>query len=484
MEENSKKVLMICTGGTIGMLPKDKNDSLSPLVPASWDRIKDNSPAFDQLSFEVDVDERLRPIDSSDMNPEYWISIAKKIRDDYEKYSGFVILHGTDTMTYTATALSFLLENLDKPVIITGSQLPLAKARNDAAQNLVTALMLAASADGLPTVPEVCILFNNTLLRGNRSRKISSSGFAGFQSPNYRPLAEIGEHIKIDTKIVRKDTAKGFFINEFLDPNVMVFDIFPGISPTILRNVFAIEGLKGVILRTYGTGNAPTNEDFLKEIEFAITKKNLAVVNITQCAQGMVEMGLYDASAQLSRIGVISGVDMTPEAALVKMMFLLGQGYDTTTVKEQMQKDLRGEQSVNVFNFIYERGGTKETVFKLATKQLAAGFVKEKIVTANIRFDAIAVKGGTGAEEKDLQATVFMNYPSADATTSVDIPQCLGVIEKKYDGQSTDYVLECTRKVRQVIDPSRPVQLTVVSRNGKDISWDGAFLSIYTDVDI
>lgn len=477
-EEKTKNVLMICTGGTIGMLHKDKNDPSSPLVPVSWEEIKEHISTLAQLPFGVQAAE-MELIDSSDMHPEYWIGIARNIRDKYKDYDGFVILHGTDTMSYTATALSFLLENLNKPVIVTGSQLPLAKARNDAAQNLVTALMLAASYETSNIIiPEVCILFNNLLIRGNRSRKISSSGFAGFDSPNYSPLAKIGEHIDINTKFLRKVPTEGFYINESLNSNVMIFDIFPGLSPEILRSVFAIKGLKGVVLRTYGAGNAPTNEDLLNEIEKAISRKEnpLAIVNITQCNQGMVEMGLYEASMKLSQIGVISGVDMTPEAALVKMMFLLGQGYNNEIVKEQMQKDHRGEQSVNVFNFIYEKGETKEGLNTLTTQQLAAGFVKDKIVKANIRFDKIK---NVINEKENLNLVVFMNYPSVKPDTSENLPQCLGIMKKIND--KTDFVLECTSKVSQIIDPGRPMQLTIVSQNG-DVSWEGIVFSIYTDV--
>jgi len=476
MTEKTKKVLMICTGGTIGMLPKDANDPASPLVPAKWEQIEEHSPALKELSFDVDTQE-MKLIDSSDMNPKYWIEIARKIRDNYDKYVGFVILHGTDTMSYTATALSFLLEHLSKPVIVTGSQLPLAQARNDAAQNLVTALKFAAS-DDVQTVPEVCILFNNVLLRGNRSRKVSSTGFAGFDSPNFRPLAKIGEHIVLDSNIIRKISTEGFFINEFLTEDVMMLDIFPGISPNMLRSVFSIKELKGVILRTYGTGNTPTDSNFLGEIDAAINKKKLAIVNITQCTQGKVEMGLYDASSGLLRIGVISGVDMTPEAALVKMMFLLGQGYDIGTVKDQMQKNLRGEQSYNVFNLIYEYGKTKDNCFSIKPQHLPAGFVKEQVETASIRFNGIKKINN----DKTLELAVFMNYPSASMDTSIDIPQCLGVIKKQFNEEKTDCTLQCTEKVRQVIsDPGRPVQLTVVSKNG-DIEWDNAALSIYTNV--
>ncbi|MDR0293653.1 MAG: asparaginase [Oscillospiraceae bacterium] len=334
-----KKVLMLCTGGTIGMLPNENG----ALAPASWQSIKRFCPAVTQLPFDVDTQE-MALIDSSDMHPGYWVGLAGKIRDEYANYDGFVILHGTDTMTYTATALSFMLENLDKPVIVTGSQLPLAQPRSDGAQNLVTALKIAAS-DGIDTVPEVCVLFHNKLLRGNRARKVSATGLSGFDSPNYGVLAEIGEPIKVNANLIRKPSKEGLVVHGSLNPNVMLLDIFPGISAAALRSVFDIQGLRGVVLRTYGSGNAPASGEFLNEIDYAVNRKGLVVVNITQCNQGAVETGLYEAGSHLPRLGVISGSDMTPEAALVKMMFLLGQGYDAAAVKERMQKDLRGEQS-------------------------------------------------------------------------------------------------------------------------------------------
>jgi len=472
---NRKSVLMICTGGTIGMLPSNPKDPNSALKPASWKQIKGEITALEKLDFDVQTDDTLPLIDSSDMHPEYWVDLARKIRDEYNEYDGFVVLHGTDTMAYTATALSFLLVNLDKPVVVTGSQLPLAEPRNDAAQNLVTALKFAAS-DGVEAVPEVAILFNNKLLRGNRCRKVSSTGFNGFDSPNLRPLAEVGEHIRVNKELVRPASTDGFYINEHLEQNVMLFDIFPGISPKILRSIFSIDGLKGVILRTYGTGNAPTNPEFLNELEYAVKQKNLAVVNITQCNQGMVEMGLYAASAELPRIGVISGLDMTSETALVKMMFLLGQGYTIETVKEQMQKSLRGEQSYGVFNFLYDRGKTKNYVSSLEAQQFPAGFMKEKVTNATIRFDGNSFREMKEGEPYP-ELVVYMNYPKVTLDTPKNIPQCLGTV-----GKDTDYVLRCTDRVKQIANPGLPMQLSVVSKYG-DVSWDSVVFSIYTDVD-
>jgi L-asparaginase len=471
-----KKVLMLCTGGTISMLHKIDGDTSSPLVPAAWEQIQNNFPALKELEDRFDVvTNEMELIDSSDMFPGYWTEIAKKIRDNYEKFNGFVVLHGTDTMSYTATALSFMLENLNKPVVITGSQLPLAKPRTDAAQNLVTALMIAAS-DGVDLIPEVSILFDKVLLRGNRSRKVSSNGFAGFDSPNCEPLAKIGEHIEVNKKLIKKSPTAPFFVSEFLDPNVLPFDIFPGINTAILESLFDIKGLKGVIMKTYGTGNVPINSRFLDEIGNAVNK-NIAVVNITQCSQGMVEMGLYDASVGLLQRGVISGLDMTPEAALVKMMFLLGQGYEIDTAKDQMQRDLRGEQSANVFNFIYKYGKTDNNVNNLQTQTIPAGFNRDKVKKANIRFEKIKIEN---QGKNNLNLAIFMNYPNPNAETDIGIPQCIGVM--KNVSKDTDFMLDCTEKVRQVIAPGRPIQLSVVAQNG-DISWGGIVLSIYTDVD-
>jgi len=474
MKKAKKKVLIVYTGGTIGMLNTVENEPSSPLEPATWEAIKKHSPGFKSLPFDVEIEQMKPLIDSSDMSPKNWIDIAKLINKNYKSFDGFVVLHGTDTMSYTATALSFIFENLDKPVIITGSQLPLSKARSDASQNLVTSLMIAAS-EGVPVIPEVCVYFNNVLLRGNRSRKVSSSGLDGFDTPNYSPLATVGEHIEADPRLIREVPKDGFFINAHLETNVMMFDIFPGISREIINHIFNIPDLQGVILRTYGTGNAPTDDALLNEIHTAITEKNIAVVNITQCNQGIVEMGLYSASVKLSRMGVISGVDMTPEAALVKMMYLIGQGYKTEDLKEQMQKDLRGEQRYNVFNLNYNAGETTEGVSRLDMKRVPGGFKREKIARANIRFDGLQL-----VEGKEINLAVYMNYPSVDKTADINIPQCIGYLERVT--ALTDCVINCTEGVKQVINPSQPVQIAVVSQNG-NISWEGVVLSIFTDVE-
>ena len=338
------RILMIYTGGTIGMVPEDPSNPDSPLIPADWSRLKRHVPPLESFPVEA-VLHAMDLIDSSDMTPAYWIEIARVIHGNYDDFEGFLILHGTDTMAYTASALAFLLENLGKPVIITGSQLSIAQPRSDAVQNFVTSLMLAAPhAFNLPLVPEVCIFFHEALLRGVRSRKISSSGYAAFASPNYPALARAGEHIRVNEKAALQMPDSGLFLHENLETNVMMFDIFPGMKPDFLARVLSAPGLKGLVLKTYGAGNAPTSKEFLMEIEKAV-QSGVALISVTQCSQGLVEMGRYGASAGLEKAGAISGGDMTSEAALTKMMFLLGQGCSPEDFRRLMQKSLRGELS-------------------------------------------------------------------------------------------------------------------------------------------
>ena len=282
-------------------------------------------------------------IDSSNVTPSFWVKLATVIEENYEKYDGFVVLHGTDTMSYSASVLSFMLENLDKPVIFTGSQLPMGVVRTDGRDNFINAIEIAAAqVKGKPLVPEVAIYFENKLMRGNRTSKFNAENFNAFLSGNYPSLAEVGVHIRYNTELILKPESKKLTVHKQLDNSVLILKLFPGIAEVVVKNALNISGLKGVILETYGAGNAPTDAWFIEALTIAINK-GIIIYNVTQCKGGAVDMGKYETSMKLSQIGVIGGSDITTESAIAKMMFLLGQGYNNSEMKKLLQVPLRGE---------------------------------------------------------------------------------------------------------------------------------------------
>jgi L-asparaginase len=265
------------------------------------------------------------------------------IEENYDAYDGFVVLHGTDTMSYSASMLSFMLENLGKPVIFTGSQLPMGIVRTDGRDNFINAIEIAAArVDGIPVVPEVAIYFENKLMRGNRTSKFNAENFNAFLSGNYPPLAQVGVHIRYNNELIMKPVSRNLRVHKNLDNSVLILKLFPGIAEVVVKNALNISGLKGVILETYGAGNAPTDNWFIDALAVAINK-GIIIYNVTQCKGGSVDMGKYETSMKLSQIGVIGGSDITTESAISKMMFLLGQGYSNDELKKLLQVPLRGE---------------------------------------------------------------------------------------------------------------------------------------------
>lgn len=315
------------------------------LMPFNFNHLYVQIPELKKFDLKLSVVAFDKPLDSSNMNTEIWKRIARLIEENYEKYDGFVILLGSDTMAYTASALSFMLEHLNKPVILTGSQLPIGKIRTDGKENLITAIEIAAAKkEGKPLVSEVAIYFEYELYRGNRTHKYNSEHFDAFESPNYPVLAEAGVHINYNFSAIKKADSKKLKVHHVLDNNIAFLKLFPGINENVVNAVISANGLRALILETFGSGNAPTEQWFVNALSNAIGK-GIIILNITQCNSGKVEQGRYETSAQLKNIGVIGGGDMTSEAAVTKLMFLLGQKMSTGEIKKQLQKPLRGEMS-------------------------------------------------------------------------------------------------------------------------------------------
>jgi L-asparaginase len=336
-------ILIIYTGGTIGMV---NDPATGALVPVNFSDISDQVPELRKFGCRIRSVSFDPVTDSSNMEPSTWVKIAETIEMNYNNHDGFVILHGTDTMAYSASALSFMLENLEKPVIFTGSQLPIGVLRTDGKENLITAIEIAAGRkNGVPIVPEVCIYFDNKLIRGNRTTKISAEQFDAFSSPNYPALAEAGLHIRFNSNMIRYPVIRrDLIVHKGFSTEVAVLKLFPGINRNFVKAVLATEGLRVLILETFGAGNAPTFRWFIDDLSEFITSGGL-ILNVTQCHGGTVEMGLYETSTELLSAGVISGKDMTSEASITKVMHLLGRFDSREKIIYYLNKSLAGEIS-------------------------------------------------------------------------------------------------------------------------------------------
>ena len=340
MKKKQSSVLLIYTGGTIGMMQDAHSGQLKPF---DFKFLTKQIPELNKFDIQLASISFKHPIDSSNMSAEVWIELAQLIEKNYKTYDGFVILHGSDTMSFTASALSFMLENLGKPVVLTGSQLPIGVIRTDGKENLITAIEIAGSQkNGKPLVNEVCIYFEYKLYRGNRTFKYNSQHFDAFKSPNYPELAEAGVDINYNANALLKVNKLSLKVHTALNNNIGVLKLFPGINQQITSAIINTPNVKAIILETFGAGNATTQAWFINELKAAIAK-GIVILNITQCLEGRVIQGMYETSAHLKKIGVVSGADLTFESAVTKLMFLLGQNYSTKKIIQLLQTNMRGE---------------------------------------------------------------------------------------------------------------------------------------------
>ncbi len=334
------KILLIYTGGTIGMVSDTESNSL---VPLDFKHLSTQVPELKNFDCVLESYEFEKPIDSSNVNPDFWIDLVKVIEHNYSQYDGFVILHGTDTMAHTASALSFMIQNTDKPIILTGSQLPIGTIRTDGKENLITSIEIASDRNKTDSIiKEVCVCFGDKLYRGNRITKVNAEYFNAFASPNFPSLAEVGIHIHYKKNYFLKPKSETTSFNTKLDNNIAVLKVYPGMSETYVNSFAKINGLKALIMETYGSGNAPTDEWFIKALH-QIIRQGVVVVNVTQCLGGAVIQGHYETSLALGNIGVISAKDMTIEATMTKLMYLLGNGFYGDALTKAFKKNISGE---------------------------------------------------------------------------------------------------------------------------------------------
>lgn len=481
-------VLVIYAGGTIGSAPKDPADPDSPQVVKPWRELKIAAPRLSILGYPVDAISFVEPLDSCNVGPRHWRTMAQIIRDYYADYAGFVILHGTDTMGYTASALAFMLQELGKPVVVTGSQIAgIVNPRNDAHQNMVTAIMLANPApNNLPLIPEVIVAFGNRILRGCRTKKMDVTSYQGFDSPNMKPLGEAGDHFVINRAALRQVSQLPLQVLDRMDTHVITVEVFPGMQDSsVLKRILDDPELKGVVVKAYGAGNIPTNPEFLNLFRDFVKNGGVVVV-VTGVPSGAVEMGLYETSQVLVDRGLIGGFDLTAEAALCKLMLLLGNyPGDPVMVKRLMQQSLVGEQSLSLEITRYTGVGkvSADGLTALPAAELASCEEAERIERVLLRFENAQLD--TGAAET---ATLVLSLSSGELLGRFKRERVPAQSLVKDDETGESLAIDLTKHKQLFVTRATAGRMAAkqtlgfqvrLEGEGANFTWEGAELNIY-----
>jgi L-asparaginase len=496
MTTANKGVLLIYTGGTIGSMPKDATDEASPQVVVGWSEFLERTPQLAEttIGFPIGFAQTSQILDSCNIGPDQWTEIAEIIGEKYEQYEGFVILHGTDTMVYTASALSFMLVNLGKPVVLTGAQRAhLFQVRNDALQNMITALLVAnPRGSKVPVIPEVMILFGQDLLRGNRTRKRDANGYSAYESPKFPRLASIGASIAVDETRIRKEPTQAFYVRKALQLNVIDFNVFPGVVQNGIADLLLdSEKFKpsGVVVRSYGSGNIPTDRGFLKRFADASNNRGVTMINVTQCTQGRVEQGLYETSNLLLAFGMVSGTDLTPEAALVKLMVALGDediASDRMALRNFLQTNQAGEQSTSIYEVPYpkqEGGGDisgPRPRFRFAPdRELPGAWEPADVENAQLRLYGAEVLGGGEAGTEPIELEVYANLSSNEDPGGPSSPKFAGTARRAPTTEKTILSFEVSAATRRLFRPGARASFSLVLKSSGSLSWERAELALF-----
>ncbi len=495
MKQENKGVLVLYTGGTIGSMPADPNDPESPQRVVDWATFLKHTPQIDpdqvgkradHIGFRVDCWSLEPPLDSCNVAPEDWAAMAEVIYKNHDDYEGFVILHGTDTMVYTASALSFMLENLKKPVILTGAQRSHTfMSRNDGLQNMMTALMFAnAKSANIEVVPEVCIYFGGKLLRGNRCRKMDAEGFTAYFSPNYPALGEAGGVLRVDREHILPVPTQALQLRRRLDRSVIGLDLFPGIQDSgLVESILGIKDIKAMVVRGFGTGNIPTKPEFLSIFEEATLNRNIHIINVSQCLKGGVALGMYETSAQLLEIGMLTGFDLTPESALCKLMVLLGdEDLSTRDIRERAQQSIAGEMSKSLHVQAMRLDAdclisNEAPRWRLSpASPMGGAFRPADMFNAVLRLYEAEVKTD---DDTPLEIEIYLNVASDDVLKK-DSPNFAGSFKRRNSDEPFIVSFDITSAARMLIKPGERISATVHLANGNgSLSWSKSEIAVF-----